>query len=133
MINWQKSAKRLVGIIAVATSIYVLNSHPINTHAATVNKLQTMSPKEMKKNQLKVLNTDDDDTTVTTFGGAKGQKKTITENSEVTGWPYNQSTGIYTKTYEANKNLHSKNVAQHMGNGGRVYKVALPKYNPGNK
>lgn len=132
MINWQKSLKRFVGVFAVATSIGVLNSHPINTHAATVNKLQTMNPKEMKKNQLKVLNTGDDDTTVNAYGGAKFKKKTITENSEITGWPYNQTTGIYTKTYEANKNLHSKNVAQHMGNGGRVYKVTLPKYNPGN-
>lgn len=133
MINWQKSLKRFVGVFAVATSIGVLNSHPINTHAATVNRLQTMSPNEMKKNQLKVLSTGDDDTTVQGSSNIKIQRKTITENSEITGWPYNQTTGIYTKTYEANKNLHSKNVAQHMGNGGRVYKVTLPKYNPGNK
>lgn len=125
--------KRLIGVVAVTASIGIINNHPINSHAATVNKLQTMSPNEMKKNQLKVLNTSDDDTDVKTYGGAKFQKKTITENSEITGWPYNQATGIYTKTYEANKNLHSKNVAQHMGNGGRVYKVTLPKYNPGNK
>ena len=133
MINWQKSIKRFIGVFAVATSIGIINNHSIDTHAASVNKIQTMSPNEMKKNQLKVLSTGDDDTTVTTFGGAKGQKKTVTDTSEVTGWPYNQSTKIYTKTYEANKNLHSHNVLIHMQNGGRVYKVTLPKYNPGNK